>query len=50
MSSESKSELGKGTSGTALRFFDRIFRYNLDSSPFGWQLLAVARRSEDPAS
>jgi SAM-dependent methyltransferase len=47
---ESKSELDKGTSGTALRFFDRIFRYNLDSSPFGWQLLAVARRSEDPAS
>jgi hypothetical protein len=37
---QSKSELGKGTSGTALRFFD----------PFGWQLLAVARRSEDPAS
>jgi len=46
---QSKSELGKGTSGTALRFFDGLFRYNLDSSPFGWQLLAVARRSEDPA-
>jgi SAM-dependent methyltransferase len=47
---ESKSELGSGTSGTALRFFDRAFRYNWDSSPFGWQLLAVARRSADPAS
>jgi SAM-dependent methyltransferase len=47
---ESKSELGKGTSGTALQFFYRLFRYNLDSSPFGWQLLAVARRSRDPAS
>jgi SAM-dependent methyltransferase len=47
---ESKSELGSGTSGTALRFFDRAFRYNWDSSPFGWQLLAVARRPEDPPS
>jgi SAM-dependent methyltransferase len=47
---QSKSILGKGTSGKALRFFDRVFRYNWDSSPFGWQLLAVARRSEDPAS
>ena len=37
--------LGEGTSGAALRFFNRAFRYNLDSSPFGWQLLAVARRS-----
>jgi SAM-dependent methyltransferase len=47
---QSDSELGSGTSGTALRFFDRTFRYNWDSSPFGWQLLAVARRSEDPTS
>jgi trans-aconitate methyltransferase len=37
--------LSEGTSGAALRFFNRVFRYNLDSSPFGWQLLAVARRS-----
>ena len=47
---QSKDALGDGTSGAALRFFNRIFRYNLDSSPFGWQLLAVARRSEDLAS
>jgi SAM-dependent methyltransferase len=47
---QSKSELGKGSSGTALRFFDRTFRYNWDPSPFGWQLLAVARRSEEPAA
>jgi SAM-dependent methyltransferase len=47
---ESQSELGKGSSGTALRLFDRLFRYNLESSLFGWQLLAVARRSEDPLS
>lgn len=47
---ESESELVSGTSGTALRFFDRAFRYNWDSSPFGWQLLAVARRSAYPAS
>ena len=44
------SEFLKVTSDTALRFLDRVFRYNLDSSPFGWQLLAVARRSEPPAS
>jgi 2-polyprenyl-3-methyl-5-hydroxy-6-metoxy-1,4-benzoquinol methylase len=37
--------LDEGASGTALRIFDRAFRYNLDSSPFGWQLLAVAHRS-----
>jgi 2-polyprenyl-3-methyl-5-hydroxy-6-metoxy-1,4-benzoquinol methylase len=37
-------ELESGASGSALRLFDRLFRYNLDSSPFGWQLLAVARR------
>jgi SAM-dependent methyltransferase len=36
--------LDAGASGTALRFFDRAFRYNLDSSPFGWQLLAEAHR------
>ncbi len=43
---QSKSELGQGTSGAALRLFDRLFRYNLGSSPFGWQLVAVARRTE----
>ncbi len=37
--------LDEGASGRALRFFDRAFRHNLDSSPFGWQLLAVAHRS-----
>jgi len=37
--------LGDGASGAALRIFDRAFRHNLDSSPFGWQLLAVAHRS-----
>ena len=38
--------LDRGASGTALRFFDRAFRYNLESTPFGWQLLAVAHRSD----
>jgi SAM-dependent methyltransferase len=47
---ESKTALGEGTSGAALRFFNRAFRYNLESSPFGWQLLAVARRSADLVS
>jgi SAM-dependent methyltransferase len=47
---QSKSELGQGTSGAALRLFDRLFRYNVESSPFGWQLVAVARRAQDSAS
>lgn len=34
--------LDAGASGTALRIFDRAFRYNLDSFPLGWQLLALA--------
>jgi SAM-dependent methyltransferase len=42
--------LDGGASGTALRFFDRAFRHNLDSSAFGWQLVAVAHRSSRPAS
>ena len=46
---QSKSELRHGTSGAALRLFDRLFRYNVESSPFGWQLVAVARRPEDPS-
>ncbi len=29
--------------GAVLRFFDATFRWNLSSSPFGWQLVAVAR-------
>ena len=47
---QSKSELGKFTSDTALRFFDCVLRYNLDSSRFGWLLVAVAGRSEPRAS
>jgi 2-polyprenyl-3-methyl-5-hydroxy-6-metoxy-1,4-benzoquinol methylase len=39
------SSLNEGTSGAALRVFDRAFRYNLDSLPLGWQLLATARRA-----
>jgi len=35
--------LTSGASGSALRVFDRLFRANLDNSPLGWQLLAVAR-------
>ncbi len=47
---QSNGALDDGTSGAALRFFNSVFRYNLDNSPFGWQLLAVARRSEDVVS
>ncbi len=35
--------LDRGASGAALRFFDHAFRFNLASSPFGWQLVAEAR-------
>ncbi len=41
----SGTTLDGGASGAALRLFDRAFRYNLNSSPFGWQLVAVAHRS-----
>jgi 2-polyprenyl-3-methyl-5-hydroxy-6-metoxy-1,4-benzoquinol methylase len=41
----SGTALDEGASGIGLRLFNRAFRYNLDSSPFGWQLLAVAHRS-----
>lgn len=34
-----------GASGAALHVFDRLFRANLDNSPLGWQLVAVARLS-----
>ena len=40
--------LSAGASGAALRVFGRAFRYNLTSSPFGWQMLAVARLSTAP--
>jgi SAM-dependent methyltransferase len=40
---ESGTALDDGASGAALRFFDRAFRYNLESSPMGWQIVAVAR-------
>ncbi len=42
----SDTALDGGASGAALRLFDRLFRYNLDSSPFGWQLPAEAYRLE----
>ncbi len=32
-----------GTQGAVLGFFDRAFRLNLASTPFGWQMVAVAR-------
>jgi SAM-dependent methyltransferase len=34
---------GGGAQGAVLSFFDRAFRYNLQSSPFGWQMVAVGR-------
>ena len=37
--------LDDGASGAALRLFDRAFHYNFDWAPLGWQLVAVARRS-----
>jgi len=44
----SGTTLEGGASGAALRFFHRAFRYNLDSSPFGWQMLAEAFRPKSP--
>jgi hypothetical protein len=46
----SGAPLDQGASGAALRMFNHAFRYNLDSSPFGWQLLAEARRTAPPLS
>ena len=34
-----------GAQGAVLAFFDRAFRLNLRSSPFGWQMVAVGRLS-----
>ncbi len=36
---------GSGLAGVVLHTFDRAFRYNLRSAPFGWQLVATAARS-----
>jgi trans-aconitate methyltransferase len=33
---------GSSTAGAAMSAFDRLFRFNLDHSPFGWQIVAVA--------
>ena len=33
---------GSATAGAAMSAFDRLFRLNLDRSPFGWQIVAVA--------
>ncbi len=46
---QSKADWG-GHVGNSSSVLQSTFRYNLDSSPFGWQLLAVARRSADPLS
>jgi SAM-dependent methyltransferase len=34
-----------GGQGAVLAFFDRAFRLNMQSSPFGWQMVAVGRLS-----
>jgi SAM-dependent methyltransferase len=42
---------GARAQGAVLGFFDRAFRLNMESTPFGWQLVAVARftgRGEAP--
>jgi SAM-dependent methyltransferase len=33
---------GSATAGAAMSAFDRLFRLNVDRSPFGWQIVAVA--------
>jgi SAM-dependent methyltransferase len=43
------TSLDGGASGAALRFFDHAFRFNLKSSPFGWQLVAEARLATQAA-
>jgi SAM-dependent methyltransferase len=33
---------GTPLAAVAMRVFDRLFRFNLDSAPFGWQIVALA--------
>ena len=41
---DAASENGSGgAQGAVLAFFDRAFRLNIQSSPFGWQMVAVGR-------
>ena len=37
------SDAGAGAQGAVLTFFGRAFRLNLASTPFGWQMVALAR-------
>jgi SAM-dependent methyltransferase len=39
----SPAEGNRGAQGPVLAFFDRAFRLNVQSSPFGWQMVAVGR-------
>jgi len=40
---QDRAEDGGGAQGTVLALFDRAFRLNIQSSPFGWQMVAVGR-------
>jgi hypothetical protein len=40
---ESPAAEGAGAQGAALAFFEAAFRLNLPSTPFGWQMVALAR-------
>lgn len=42
-SSADHARPGAGAQGAVLAFFDRAFRLNMASSPFGWQMVAVGR-------
>lgn len=42
----SRAALAAWTAGVLLAAFNGLFRLNLMSSPFGWQMVAVARRRE----
>jgi hypothetical protein len=33
---------GNAAAGAVMSAFDRLFRFNLDRSPLGWQIVAVA--------
>jgi hypothetical protein len=37
---------GSATAGTAMSAFGHLFRLNVDRSPFGWQVVAVATLPE----